>query len=309
MFKQHIYCFLDNLTLFDLLIKFWPPSLDFNSENNISTSQPQSSGEYSGELNIYSLDIIVIEEIFYSIKSSSTNSSDFDSDLFIESISAFLYGLDQGFGGWSTANTIASLSLVLPPSPEKEFINWIIQILSIVIFIGVLVLHISISRYNKYEWGWFLLGAGIVSIANGILFHKAGKSKDHHNWTGTLRDNYSEALKKLNRPSEYVTDWLCKDFFPQIIDTYVFIVYDKNGLEPPDYYKILLDIAHLISFGLSLHDWLESFDIVRLVSNMAMHQGYNYDKRLKNYCGISTTIGAVLIVLGIKMLFLGPEEN
>jgi hypothetical protein len=295
----NIYCSLGNLTLFDLVVKYWPPSLDFESED---TSQPGSSGLSSSSLRINFPEISLIEERLPSIKSSS---SEFDSDLFLGSIPEFFIGLDQAFGGWSVANSIVSISLAMPL--DKDYVVYGFQIASMIIFITILISQIVLASYNKYEWFWFLIGSGIVSIVNGIYFYKAGKS-NNHNWITSLGDDYLNALKTLHSKKEFLTDIFAKDMFPTIF-TIVGSIYDQYELEVPESYTILSNLLTVLSIGASLMDWFQSFIIIRLASNLAMVQAKKYDERLKSYSKISVLIGGLLIILGTKILFpnLGEE--
>ncbi|MFW9879447.1 MAG: hypothetical protein ACFFG0_40740, partial [Candidatus Thorarchaeota archaeon] len=203
------YFYLGDTQIFNVTIKFWPPNFIINSGNSIYTDDiPKSSDNVSID-EIYEFKA---DNEYPKVRSSSTELSFFNSEVIMQSFNAFFIGLDHSFGMWSAWIVMETLSLAFPEN--LKYIKLAIQVLSLCVVAGIILFHFMSAKYNKYEYLWYGIAFGIVSILTGIIFYKIGKPKEVWDEESFFDSEFTTGINNLTSFKEFLKDAALKDLFP-----------------------------------------------------------------------------------------------
>ena len=296
----YVYFSLGEIKIISLIIKFWPPKINFMTENEAITESPE---------------IKMVENSYM----RGIEASSIDDDPILNSFRAFIVGMDASFGLWSTTTIIISLSFLTPPQYEQ--IKWGLQIIAFAWNLGSLItdlLHYfdliwrEEPLYKDYEAFWYLIGSGFVTLLTGLRYFQTGKSKDL-----TFGDAISSSkcfmslFNSLNKNSQQREFWedIIMALLPTLPAALKYFFYDERDLDWPEedqnFFEIIFVGIELWSVLQSSRDWLESITFLECISILCSTNSFyrgTFDRDIKQIGGLTIICGAIQILLAFIIL-------
>ncbi len=308
----HVGCNISDITILNIYVKFWPPSVDFNSDSSTSLESQQSTIiEHSIFESIDQIKNLVPINHFSqekSIKNSDLNTSGSEVDEIWDNFDAILSGITDGFGIWPSYIKITSILLVLP----KIYISVKLSGFYLSLIVSIVSVLYQLSSYieNKTQTLLYALGAGIASILTGVFINKYGKPKG-------IDDYYFTQVKKGEEVAEFVQkydkathkfDFKDKYLWLKIIFSYIPTTINQalklSGLDTPEL-EAFFKHFNFENLAINMLKIRDAFKILEAVSYASHFQGPDYDTWLKQSMLLPIFFGAALIAFGVYAFLSG----
>lgn len=177
--------------------------------------------------------------------------------------SIVLAGLDDGFGGWSFAITVRTLTMSAGFVKNTVVKMWML-IIPIISFVGFLIASLLVKQYNKWETAIYLIFVSITCFLTGWQFYKKGKApvdpKEYEPYDrvpyGTGYSKYMKGRRDINERDE---------FWEDIRGDFSGFLNDLTGPFIGNIFPLWNIVALVFDFKLarnSYEDWLESLEML-----------------------------------------------
>jgi hypothetical protein len=298
---------LGSTKIIDVTLKFWPTSFEFNSLNTTYQDKQISSG--LEDYNLDANDFIVqppnrkLEDQSISLAESEETSRSFVLDTCITAAQSLISGMSTSLAWWTIANPIGMVAITIPAEETiGATIKYTALIVAFTTYISGFLIQFALAQMDSYEIFWYLLGAGIISVINGIRFYKNGKPKigplDITRFNKELKELLDDLTSKVG--SEIWS--ICLDLILLLPIEVLKSLFTNSG-DDPDVLDGLIGISFdLISISEAVETWGLTFKVLEIASYSPTNLFPSYERDLKLYCGLSIAIGAIqIIIAGIVM--------